>query len=419
MSWTEERIERLKKMWHDGATASQIADELGGVSRNAVIGKAHRLGLEQRPSPVKPGEEKEAKKPAPAAAAAAAAAPKAERRSRAPTPDAPAAARRSGRCRTARGATPHRSAPEMQYRSIGPGGFIRQGPGDQQPPIPPAPPRRLVPAKPSPEVADKTSLLDLNDRICKWPMGHPGEPDFHFCGEPANPGFPYCVAALRGRLPGAAPAPRPPSAAAAAVRRPQGSLSRRLSSWAAARSSDWWRAPLWLLALATGAKSFVDNPILGSSALNRRGLHVARLKLAHRLAWARRRRLAAACRRNGASSSTATASSKSRDFLPADRSRGCSAALLTGIRGPRAAAGRHHHPPRADRARAAPRRARASRAAREPALAVAARLRRAAPGASRSITSRRSPPVAPTAPPIPSSSFTPTPFTRRSRRGCS
>ena len=69
MSWTEERIERLKKMWHDGATASQIADELGGVSRNAVIGKAHRLGLEQRPSPVKPGEEKEAKKPAAATAA--------------------------------------------------------------------------------------------------------------------------------------------------------------------------------------------------------------------------------------------------------------------------------------------------------------------------------------------------------------
>src|SRR5690348_6304419 len=77
MSWTEERIERLKKMWHDGATASQIADELGGVSRNAVIGKAHRLGLEQRPSPVKPGEEKEVKKAAPAAAAPKAA-PKAE-----------------------------------------------------------------------------------------------------------------------------------------------------------------------------------------------------------------------------------------------------------------------------------------------------------------------------------------------------
>src|SRR5437763_824774 len=57
MSWTEERIERLKKMWHDGATASQIAEDLGGVSRNAVIGKAHRLGLQSRPSPVKPNEE--------------------------------------------------------------------------------------------------------------------------------------------------------------------------------------------------------------------------------------------------------------------------------------------------------------------------------------------------------------------------
>ncbi|MEA3040765.1 MAG: GcrA cell cycle regulator, partial [Sphingomonadales bacterium] len=84
-------------------------------------------------------------------------------------------------------------APEPLVRSIGPGGFVRQGPGDQQAPIPPAPPRRLVPAKPSPEVAEKTGLLDLNEKICKWPIGHPGEPDFHFCGNPANPGFPYCV----------------------------------------------------------------------------------------------------------------------------------------------------------------------------------------------------------------------------------
>src|SRR5574338_264554 len=68
MSWTEERIERLKSMWAEGATASQIADELGGVSRNAVIGKANRLGLEARPSPVKPGEEKESPKKAAKAA---------------------------------------------------------------------------------------------------------------------------------------------------------------------------------------------------------------------------------------------------------------------------------------------------------------------------------------------------------------
>ncbi|WP_218033317.1 GcrA family cell cycle regulator, partial [Novosphingobium sediminis] len=66
MSWTDERIEKLTKMWEGGATASQIAEELGGVSRNAVIGKAHRLGLKARPSPVKPNEKSEA---APAAKA--------------------------------------------------------------------------------------------------------------------------------------------------------------------------------------------------------------------------------------------------------------------------------------------------------------------------------------------------------------
>jgi len=206
MSWTEERIERLKKMWHDGATASQIADELGGVSRNAVIGKAHRLGLEQRPSPVKPGEEKEAKKPATAAAPAPKAAPKADAT---PEPETPAPAPPHSNFRQ-RQLTPQ----ELQYRSIGPGGFIRQGPGEQQAPIPPAPPRRLVPAKPSPEVADKTGLLDLNDRICKWPMGHPGEPDFHFCGEQSNPGFPYCVqhcgVAYQAQLPRRDRRPPPP-----------------------------------------------------------------------------------------------------------------------------------------------------------------------------------------------------------------
>jgi len=60
----------------------------------------------------------------------------------------------------------------------------------------------------------------------------------------------------------------------------------------AGRVSQWWRAPWWLFELATGAKSFVDNPILGSEELNRRGLHDARLRAAHRLAWWRRRKLA-------------------------------------------------------------------------------------------------------------------------------
>ncbi|MDF7775087.1 GcrA family cell cycle regulator, partial [Sphingomonas sp. AOB5] len=71
MSWTDERIDTLKKMWNSGLTATQIAEELGGVSRNAVIGKAHRLGLPARPSPVKPNENKvKAATAAPAPAAA-------------------------------------------------------------------------------------------------------------------------------------------------------------------------------------------------------------------------------------------------------------------------------------------------------------------------------------------------------------
>ncbi|HEX8401279.1 MAG TPA: GcrA family cell cycle regulator [Allosphingosinicella sp.] len=204
MSWTDERIERLKELWSQGMTASQIAEELGTISRNAVIGKAHRLGLQARPSPVKPNE------PAPVsgleiapgdadpleeapfdlddepATQAAAPAPEPVLQTAAPEPQpAPAAS------------APQASAPapaaQPRVVSVGPGGFLRQGPGDQQQPIPPAPPRRLVPAKPSADVADKTSLLDLNEKICKWPLGHPGEPDFHFCGKAANPGFPYCV----------------------------------------------------------------------------------------------------------------------------------------------------------------------------------------------------------------------------------
>jgi len=218
MSWTDERIEQLRSMWEKDLTASQIADELGGVSRNAVIGKAHRLGLKSRPSPVKATDKpaKPAKAPAAPKPAAPAPAPRAAAPA-APRPAAPAAPKSEPKpaaaAPAAGGDTPPKSdAPRIV--SIGPGGFIRQGPGDQQAPIPPAPPRRLVPAKPSPEIADKTSLLDLNDRICRWPMGHPGEPDFHFCGQAVNPGFPYCVEhcgrAYQAQLPRGTRRPPPP-----------------------------------------------------------------------------------------------------------------------------------------------------------------------------------------------------------------
>ncbi|WP_137681237.1 GcrA family cell cycle regulator [Aurantiacibacter suaedae] len=222
MSWTDERIAQLTKMWEGGATASQIAEELGDVSRNAVIGKAHRLGLKARPSPVKANDKKEAKKKAPASKPAAeAAAPKSKPRP-APAPAAPArepAPREQDAPAAPANASQSQPMPDRQEDlpkivSYGPGGFLRQGPGDQQAPIPPAPPRRLVPAKPSPEIADKTSLLDLSDRVCRWPMGHPGEPDFHFCGEKVNPGFPYCVEhcgrAYQAQLPRGARRPPPP-----------------------------------------------------------------------------------------------------------------------------------------------------------------------------------------------------------------
>lgn len=220
MSWTEERIATLTKMWEGGATASQIAELLGGVSRNAVIGKAHRLGLKSRPSPVKPNEASAAKaKPAaapprkppkPAAAPVAAAMPQ-TRPTAAASPAAAPAAKSDG-ASSQPVPSPRSNSPRIV--SVGPGGFLRQGPGDQQAPIPPAPPRRLVAAKPSAEIADKTSLLDLNERVCRWPMGHPGEPDFHFCGEKVNPGFPYCVEhcgrAYQAQLPRGVRRPPPP-----------------------------------------------------------------------------------------------------------------------------------------------------------------------------------------------------------------
>jgi GcrA cell cycle regulator len=207
MAWTDERIDQLKAMWEKGMTASQIADELGGVSRNAVIGKAHRLGLQARPSPVRDGKDEPA---APAPVAAAPAAPRAEAPRAAPRAPAP---ERPAPVAAAPAAEP--SVPQQPIiRSIGPGGFLRQAPGEQTAPLTPAPPRRLVPAKPSPEIAGKTSLLDLNDRICKWPLGHPGEPDFHFCGEAVNPGFPYCVQhcgqAYQAQLPRRDRRPPPP-----------------------------------------------------------------------------------------------------------------------------------------------------------------------------------------------------------------
>ena len=222
MSWTDERIEALRQMWEAGQTASQIAEALGGVSRNAVIGKAHRLGLQSRPSPVRPNEPVAAPAPVveeappfvevePELVAAPEPEPEVEIE---PEPEVEIEPEPEPVVAADPAPAPVAPRPEPVMRSVGPGGFLRQTPGEQQAPLTPAPPRRLVPAKPSPEIAGKTSLLDLSDRVCKWPIGHPGEPDFHFCGDKVNPGFPYCVQhcghAYQAQLPRRDRRPPPP-----------------------------------------------------------------------------------------------------------------------------------------------------------------------------------------------------------------
>ncbi|MCA1955250.1 GcrA family cell cycle regulator [Zymomonas sp.] len=201
MAWTEERIEQLKKLWEAGDTASQIAEKLGDVSRNAVIGKAHRLGLQARPSPVKNSDHaeaadhghKEKEEATPSVSKNPTVAPVVNEARKELHKKETVKSVKAVEAVAPPPVAEKKPEPAPVIRSIGPGGFQRQVPGEQTAPIPPAPPRRLVPAKPSPEIADKTSLLDLTDRICRWPMGHPGEPDFHFCGKPVNPGFPYCL----------------------------------------------------------------------------------------------------------------------------------------------------------------------------------------------------------------------------------
>ncbi len=174
MSWTDERVETLKSMWADGKSASQIAKELGGVTRNAVIGKVHRLGLSNRT----PGAESEAEA-APAAAqpeeeAAKSAAP-AEEKAEA---DAPSAA--------ARPASQATNIPAQRPKLI---------PGQ---PLPPQPSANEISAEALANLAEvakkakRLTLMQLTERTCKWPVGDPATDDFWFCGLQTAPGKPYC-----------------------------------------------------------------------------------------------------------------------------------------------------------------------------------------------------------------------------------
>lgn len=136
MSWTDERVEMLKKLWADGLSASQIAAELGGVTRNAVIGKVHRLGL-------------------------------------------------AGRAKSTRTSTPR---PRTKPKAPKPTPRLPQFSGNaalrmdtEEAPMPVARPKPVLEEIVIPE-AERATILDLNEHRCKWPVGDPTQPDFYFCG---------------------------------------------------------------------------------------------------------------------------------------------------------------------------------------------------------------------------------------------
>ena len=183
MSWTDERVETLKVMWSEGKSASQIAKELGGVTRNAVIGKVHRLGLSNRA----PGadraeeealleggvedlgleaEEEEAAAPAPRPAAA-------------PVP-------------------PQAAAPAAPPRPMAKEQMPAQRQRTPGQPMPPQPSGSEISAEALANLAEvarkakRLSLMQLTERTCKWPVGDPATDDFWFCGLPTVAGKPYC-----------------------------------------------------------------------------------------------------------------------------------------------------------------------------------------------------------------------------------
>ncbi|MGB8813788.1 MAG: GcrA family cell cycle regulator [Paracoccaceae bacterium] len=185
MSWTDERVETLKKMWSDGQSASQIAKELGGVTRNAVIGKVHRLGLSNR---VGGSATKDDEDDAPVAAP-----PRAEAVKPAPEPVRVAEPR----------VVPERTAPAAAPVSTGASITpipLRKAIIPAGQPLPPQPsaneisPEALASVREVEKRAKKLTLMELTERTCKWPIGDPATEDFWFCGLPSVPGKPYCEA---------------------------------------------------------------------------------------------------------------------------------------------------------------------------------------------------------------------------------
>jgi GcrA cell cycle regulator len=172
MSWTDERVEFLKTMWSEGKSASQIAKELGGVTRNAVIGKVHRLGLSNRVGGAdRPEDEIEV------GAFAEAPAPEPVPEPQEEQPQAAGAA--------ARPAVREPAAPAVRAKPAG-------QPMPPQPPGSEISPEALANLAEVAKKARRLTLMQLSERTCKWPVGDPATDDFWFCGLQTVPGKPYC-----------------------------------------------------------------------------------------------------------------------------------------------------------------------------------------------------------------------------------
>lgn len=166
MAWTQERINMLIDLWMSGKSASSVAKALGNVSRNAVIGKVHRLGISNRDT-VKKVTQGAAKSAAKATNTQA----KTTKNHKQPKKISISSSKETGgnvRLRSASSKIPH---PPRQYTK-----------------------QTILAHDPNVTTSSKKlSLFDLRENTCRWPSGDPREKDFHFCGCPTQDGSPYCA----------------------------------------------------------------------------------------------------------------------------------------------------------------------------------------------------------------------------------
>ncbi|WP_127144337.1 GcrA family cell cycle regulator [Pelagibacterium montanilacus] len=172
MTWTDERVALLKKLWMEGLSASQIASELsGGVTRNAVIGKVHRLKLSARAKP-----------------SSAAPRPKAPRAPIARKPSSSGSGGVGISRPAAAAATSAQSAPRRTVSApiMGATALKMETAQEVEMEVAPRASELFIPPE------ERISLLQLSEKTCKWPIGDPMSKEFHFCGRESDEAKPYC-----------------------------------------------------------------------------------------------------------------------------------------------------------------------------------------------------------------------------------